>query len=828
MSALSLEPRKHPEFVKVAQISDLHFDADTRVPLRDRRGDAILELLLNDLLKERPDVLVVTGDIADSPADEAIYREWLSKAKRLLGRSAVSFRDLLLHTWGESRSYFLEICRRCEIDSARALFVLPGNHDYRVQGMGPGIPDVEREFRGVFGAYFRNAHLAFGDGRQPAIGMSIVTIDSNPVPDEHESLATGLVRTEEISKLRFLSELPPTPVAAAWFRVCLLHHHPLPVVPAEVFNELRSDPSLLDRIRGVAVAAFGAQTTLLRNAGAFLAAALSSQVDLVLHGHEHRMWVSELRYPAADDFHRMLVAAAGSAHRRTGDVYTYNTVKLYCDGRIEISQRCLETNQFNFVERSTFPRYDEGSLRIDRQRRRQRELLGCPIRDPALPTEQRYGRLRARRVARTSEIQADGNVVVTQSFDDLRATETEVRYYPLTTHLPGGYMGLGQEPEVTVRSGLDATGVGVKVQRHGDYVVLMAEFTPPLTPARHISFDVRYRLCNAFEFVTEYRRARCLNDEERGGPLGSREAVTYRARILFPDRYEAIVTFPEGLAPNEKPAARVLDASGSVDPLEHAYCNDRLRYFPADRTAVLSIDATLPDVTYEVSWPLLRKADWDRRFDRESLRRVRTVSSHILEVPFRERLAGLLGELRDKFCHTRDTPDLEEALMDEDTELTLFLVRQREQGTDEARWVSTSLVRCARLHGGAAPEITEIEVPAGVGVVGQAYRTRTTLYDHSEGRSGLYQQGMGEREVHAFLCCIPLPALGRTRGNAAARSGREATYGILSIGSYRAGSGLEQLVSSEDSEITWRRGAALTDWVQGNFAATVLETVRSR
>ena len=566
---------------------------------------------------------------------------------------------------------------------------------------------------------------------------------------------------------------------------------------------------------------------MLRNAGAFLAAALSAEVDLVLHGHEHKAWVSELRLPAAEDFHRMLVAAAGSAHRKTDGAYSYNAVKLYRDGRIEIAQRYLETNQVAFVERSRFPRYDEASLRIDRQRRHQRELSGHAIPNTGLGVDPRFGSLRARKVARTMEIQADGNVVVTQSFDDLRAAEGEVRYFPLTSYAPGGYMGMGREPEVTERSG---PKVQVEVQHvvvgPREQVVLRAEFTPPLTPGRAASFDVRYRLCNAFEFVAEYRRGRVSAPEERRGFLGSREAITYRTRIVFPDRYVATVTFPEGLAPAEAPSVRVLDDGNATDGLEHAYCNERLTYFRADRTAVLSIDAVLPDLTYEISWPLLPKQSWDRRFDRDSLRRVRAVGGRVVDAAVRERLIGLLRALREQFGQMREMPGLEDALMDRETELGLFLSRQVEEGTGDLRAVKTTLVRAAYLYGDSTGADEEVEMPVGVGLAGQAYRTGTVLYDHSEGRSGVYQQGLGERQVHAFLCCVPLPALASGGAKAVPRSGREATYGILAIGSYRAGSGLEQLVSTEDPEVGQARVATLTDWIQGNFAKTVLDAIR--
>jgi hypothetical protein len=69
------------------------------------------------------------------------------------------------------------------------------------------------------------------------------------------------------------------------------------------------------------------------------------------------------------------------------------------------------------------------------------------------------------------------------------------------------------------------------------------EFSPSLEPGFSVTFEISYLLCNGYEFVTEYRRARQVA-ESKVGTLDGWESINNRARAIFPDRFTETVIFP--------------------------------------------------------------------------------------------------------------------------------------------------------------------------------------------------------------------------------------------------------------------------------------------
>src|SRR5712664_4742446 len=57
--------RKHPKYVTIAHISDLHFNSSTQFPPADNSNVHLIKLIRN-LKDHQPDLLCVTGDIADN------------------------------------------------------------------------------------------------------------------------------------------------------------------------------------------------------------------------------------------------------------------------------------------------------------------------------------------------------------------------------------------------------------------------------------------------------------------------------------------------------------------------------------------------------------------------------------------------------------------------------------------------------------------------------------------------------------------------------------------------------------------------------------------
>lgn len=127
--------RKHPEYVTIAHISDLHFTPDTRFP--PDPGGAHLAQLIEDIKNFQPDILAVTGDFADNPFSNALKQLSLDLFSHEAGWDA--WNRSLRDTFVRSRNFLEDLCRQCHIEPAIGLFVVPGNHDYRLQGTYSGI-----------------------------------------------------------------------------------------------------------------------------------------------------------------------------------------------------------------------------------------------------------------------------------------------------------------------------------------------------------------------------------------------------------------------------------------------------------------------------------------------------------------------------------------------------------------------------------------------------------------------------------------------------------------------------------------------------------------
>lgn len=837
MTAFARLSRKDSRFVRIAHISDLHFTQDTRF-LDRNNPDSFLTKIADDLVKQQPDVLCVTGDIVDSYWLEALKAKTSSLWSRIRGTGNQGTRKPLLDTLVSARTFFEELCTRVGIDSKTALFVVPGNHDFRVQGFLKQNEQAVSVFRDVFRSYFRNAHLLFDSIESEPIAVTVVSIDSNGT-DPVGTFASGAITESEFRKFAVFDECKKVLTAecqgpVAPFRVCLLHHHPLPVVPAENYRELATDAGAVDKIKASIKVLTGSQTTLLKNAGGFLSSAIAAQVDLVLHGHEHKPWISELRYPGIGGLNRILVGAAGSAGVETADAYAYNVATLHRDASIRLVQRRLVRSMPQFENEknsgeSQEPGYSAPSPGELRELRH-RKAVGLLSRH-ALPGSEysamqlTYGALRADKATRVTRLQLNGNAYVTRSFENLEATDAEVRYLPLVSRSVGGYQGVGTRPNIRTTIAPGGRKYHIELRRADDVApnqtVWILDFEPPLEQGFPVTFEVTYLLCNGYEFVTEYRRARQAQ-EPKARALDGCEGVSNRARAIFPKRLSETVIFPEGWSPTEPPIFRVYDSKGTIERFEQDYCEKWLQYVEGGRLASISVEFPLPNLTYELSWRLQSKQDYERRrYDGDALSRRSAFAYGACDSKDKiRRLEELIEELRREISIKQAGQSV--ALADEKTEMSLFIVQFKNVGAADRPGVKTSLMCCVQLPKPGTGGVTYEAFDSGVGLVGQAYRSERLVFDASEGRSGFYTMVSGQTTPHSFLCAIPLAVPISAR---AGEGGKAPIYAILCLGSYVAGSGLEVLRSrSPLGEITrlW-----LTDQVIGRLNGKAFEVLTS-
>ena len=317
------EPVESPVLATIVHLSDLHFG---------KVFDSSLgRLLLAYIPPLHPDVVIVSGDLADNPRPR-----WVRGAARYLDR-------------------LLEQCRKP--DGKRPdLVVVPGNHDRKILGnLTLGFLSrliFEVYFGGKSGDFrlfpwherwhryaaillyrvwktFRQlwapadaADLTL-HGRVLAGGnLTVLPYDSN----DTYWLASGRVVEQQLSEtefglLRLEGEaVKPDPLA---LRIAVLHHHPIAIPYADV-RKLTNMESFL----------------VLDNAGTFMREMVTNDVDLVLHGHKHYSNFSRVSYQLGpNERSEVGVLSAGTAAVRGGNHFgknSYNVIRLYKQTRVEV------------------------------------------------------------------------------------------------------------------------------------------------------------------------------------------------------------------------------------------------------------------------------------------------------------------------------------------------------------------------------------------------------------------------------------------------------------------------------------------------------------
>jgi 3',5'-cyclic AMP phosphodiesterase CpdA len=847
MAALAPIDRKDPRYVRIVQISDLHFSEQTKYPRRppsdgpapgDLAPDAFLTKLVDDIAKQQPDVICVTGDVADSKLLDAVKENTLGFFDRWLSRKETprDYVTVLRKTFNDARRFFEYVCEEVKIDPATSLFVIPGNHDYRPQGLLAEDPERVRIFGECFAPYMESRRLLFRTVDAGAIGVTLVCIDSNR-DKTAAPLATGAITENEFLKFDFFRRADKVwgeagIRGAATFGICLVHHHPLPVVPAENYRELKNNAGVIETLRDTYRHLTGVQTTLLKNAGAFLCAAADAKVDLVLHGHDHKAWFSELRYPRTDDEHRLFVAAAGSAGVQTEGAYSYNVASLLRDGRIRLENRRLDTGQ-QYAGGTSFPVYTPGQYRAIRHEKARATIRKKPLTAKYLAGTgiTHGGALKAERVGRLTQLKSNGNAEITRQYEKLEAQVPNVRQLPLTSTTPG-YVGMigALKIEQTHTGGrrYDIRHKESTSDAASKTITHMLEFDPPLEPNYPVTFSVSYLLCNGYDFVQELRRGRVSTDQQERTPDGC-EAVARTSQMIFADRVSETVMFPPGWMPQEAPRVRAYDDAGTVDSAEQDYCDQWLHYFTDSKLAAetsgfvsWTLDLPMPDIIYEISWKLWPKAELEKQkgYSEASLERLKRIAQREAWGPeVTRKLQDLLLKLRAEFSN--ELEGLDGSLMDERTELSLFVVRHEDCARPgKPSSMKVVLVRRAHLEASDGPRITLDRMEAGVGIAGQAFRSDWPVCDASAGKSGLYKMVQGQDTVHEFLLGIALPA---KKAGEAGRHGTAPCYGVLCVGSFSPGHSLMQL--DHESVKGKAAKALLIDRVIGWFAQETLEVL---
>jgi predicted MPP superfamily phosphohydrolase len=226
---------REESIVRIAHLSDLHFGAHEKFDAWDSLADHLATV-------EQPKLILVTGDIVDSPK-----KSWFSLAKQRLD----------------------DLAKRVDAK----YFVCPGNHDTYWRGNRlPGKKPAElfyAEFRDHFVTAERPETMWLGQSPH-RWNIRLAGIDTSENARWSAKAFLSLRDRDRLKKLKDITEAedqePPHLV------MVLLHHHLLPI------RALEGDKQKLSQLFDF---------TAATNPAAIMETLASSYVDIALHGHEH-------------------------------------------------------------------------------------------------------------------------------------------------------------------------------------------------------------------------------------------------------------------------------------------------------------------------------------------------------------------------------------------------------------------------------------------------------------------------------------------------------------------------------------------------------------
>jgi hypothetical protein len=260
---------------RIVHISDLHFGMDYQ--------DDIWKSLIEHLLRDpRPDAIIATGDLADTP-DPGLFDEVAAQFDRLT----------------EARIPWT---------------VCAGNHDRHSQGNAGWLGRVmgwfkdsnmdpasfDRKFKGHIADLQSPQEWTFPDVPRgtatpvPKWRVRVLGIDSSKAA---QYSAQGFVKLDVLGAVNGATRSQGEETTRDLV-IALVHHHLLPIAALEQSSQHVS--SVLN-------------TTTLVNAGSVLENCATNNVNLVLHGHEHMRNIARYGVPGKTLASDLVVLGAGSA-----------------------------------------------------------------------------------------------------------------------------------------------------------------------------------------------------------------------------------------------------------------------------------------------------------------------------------------------------------------------------------------------------------------------------------------------------------------------------------------------------------------------------------
>ena len=672
--------QRKPGRTVIAHISDLHFRADTKT------DEWVLQALQNSLVATKPDLLFVTGDLIDSS----------------IGDNAASAVQAAL---AKSRAYVESLCRALDLDPQKSLFVVPGNHDYRIKGLFFKKSQADW-FRREFGKYFEFAAI-------PGMNVVVFMFDSNST-DSGLNLASGLIERERFTEFERDVLSVRSNAQCNWYdctKIALLHHHPMPIGPTEHRLNIADRDEFL----------------LLKNAGLFMQQMTRSEINLVFHGHKHYPSFSKAIFPgAAGDGHSIAVIAAGSVRNAPAHFpRSFNIVTLHDSGEQELERRVLQAEYYE--------KHDTLSIQTYEQARSAR------YHDLA---KKGKARVHASKYVRCDSIEdGSGDSVMHEEFRGVRSFDGEpVDTLDHTVKSKSGKFGERSYDVLTANQSVEwkwkEEDLGTGVRR------AMTIFHPPVKEGP-IDFNREGTTYNAIHF----------SQRDRLGATGH-ESKTEHISVTVMQAYDSLayqLLLPASQWPDSFKLS-VLDESNEPNYPERAYCEGFFTPINHSHSVVLTIDRPLVGYTYKIEWDLPEEDKADSWLSAQDAAMADEIINRLLaardeESKYKDAMTGAVQKLATVVDALLPSPESTNA----DLEITIFCYDKAKEGL---------VCVAAYNYAGFSKNLWALCVKPGRRIDGQAFRRRESMLHVNipgvKSNTAAYYETPKDGPVHRVVCSVPL------------------------------------------------------------------------
>ena len=657
--SLTEPKRKRSRFIKIAHLSDLHFKLTTKID-----KDPHILRLRKDIKHQDPDIIVVTGDLIENEIRDGFFSNQLKFVLKNV------------------KDFLIKLCNETKINPKYGLCVVPGNHDFRMRGL-KHREYCKKNFNDLMGKFIKNHPI-------PSLNLLICSFDSNCVEDYNVNFASGLIEESDI--ITYFDKLKDNWVFAqkenskleynfdSLIKIALLHHHPMPIADAEMLDLKRREEFLL-----------------LKNAGAFMKAMASNNMDIVLHGHKHFPGYSRTGFILEDDVYYTSIVAAGSVGK-ADPFYSYNIITIDNEGEIKVEHRISQKGEYQKL-RKQFPLLSDEEFRFNRRKRLIRSY------------ESRIN-FSVDSLLQYVEIKDDGSAFLEVNFENLRSFDGEPKTsMPYSAILPP--YSQPNDPNFSSRT----TAQDVYLS-NGNII-----FEPPIGE-KPIHLKINVPVANSFYFnKRNYEAAR-----EQHKEITRDDEFIFSRMDCVVNAFSMQIAYPDLFRPLGKPHIRVYKSFDDdlIDEKEQSCCSNLMNYLKKPGVVTFSNLNPIPGFRYEISWNLPVEDYEYSRLKYSSQAKVRSLREKLSKVnnPTFNQISEKMKELQDRIIRLDSYDNLEQ---DNLFEIMLF-------GFDHDE-------RCLRLSGLAECQkgcynidsnpIKNRKWVFGDGIIGQALRSKGLITFHS-------------------------------------------------------------------------------------------------